>query len=215
LTAEAARPPTPLVIWALAGAILLSYGAFVVQPTAQQNAIDYALAVIPARFDPESPERYAAWHDAAAALFGHAFLHVAWWHAGLNAFFFFLLGRLPALKLGWWRFLIVFFSGAVLGGILFVALNWNDDRAAIGASGAVCGVFSAYFLSLRPTWRQSLADPRVRNAYGVIFFLNVVLMGIAAESGVFPIAWEGHLGGFIGGAIAYVALAPRPHGPWG
>lgn len=215
MTVESARLPTPIVIWALAGAILLSYAAFVMQPAAQQNAIDYALAVIPARFDPASPERYAAWHDAVAALFGHAFLHVAWWHAGLNAFFFFLLGRLPALKLGWWRFIVVFFSGAVLGGILFVALNWNDDAAAIGASGAVCGVFSAYFLAVRPTWRQSLADPRVRNAFGMIFFLNVVLMGIAAETGFFPIAWEGHLGGFIGGAVAYIALAPKAQGPWG
>jgi membrane associated rhomboid family serine protease len=214
LAAEAARMPTPFIIWALVGAIVFSYAAFVLSSREQQDAIDHAFALIPERFNPESPQRFVNWIDAAAPLFGHTFLHVAWWHAGLNAFFFFLLGRLPALRLGAWRFLIVFFAGALLGGLAFVALNWNGDVPAIGASGALCGVFSAYFLALRPTWRQAIADPRIRNAFGSLFFLNVVLMGVLSEIGVFPIAWEGHLGGFVGGALAYIALAPRYRGPW-
>lgn len=214
MAAEAARMPTPFIIWALAGAIVLTYAAFSFASPEQQNAIDYAFALIPERFNAESPERFTHWYDAAAPLFGHAFLHLAWWHAGLNAFFFFLLGRLPALRLGWWRFLIVFFAGSVLGGVAYVLLNWTSEAGAVGASGAVCGVFSAYFLALGPTWVQSLRDPRVRNALGSIFFLNVVVMGVVSELGWFPIAWEGHFGGFIGGALAYIALAPRYRGPW-
>jgi membrane associated rhomboid family serine protease len=214
LAAEAARLPTPFIIWAIAGAIVLSYVAFLISSPEQQQAIDYAFALIPQRFNPDSAEHYVNAFDAAAPLFGHAFLHLAWWHAGLNAFFFFLLGRLPALRLGWWRFLVVFFAGAVLGGVAFIALNWGKDDVAIGASGAVCGVFSAYFLALRPTWRQAIADPQIRNAFGSLFFLNVVLMGVVSELGWFPIAWEGHLGGFVGGALAYIALAPRYSGPW-
>lgn len=214
MAVEAARLPTPFIIWALVGAIVLSYGGFMLLSPAQQEMLDYAFALIPSRFNPASPDHFVNWGEAAGPLVGHAFLHLAWWHAGLNAFFFFLLGRLPALRLGWWRFLIVFFAGAVMGGAAFVALNWNSDAGAVGASGAVCGVFSAYFLSLRPTWRQSLADPRIRNSFTSIFLLNVVLMGIVSELGWFPIAWEGHLGGFVGGAIAYIALAPRYSGPW-
>jgi membrane associated rhomboid family serine protease len=214
LAAEAVRLPTPFIIWALAGAIVLAFIAAQFMTPLEQFRLELAFALIPERFNPASPDRYATWYEAAAPFFGHTFLHLAWWHAGLNAFFFFLLGRLPALRLGWWRFLIVFFAGAVLGGVAYVALNWNSDIAAIGASGAVCGVFSAYFLALRRTWLQSLADPRIRNALGSIFFLNVVLMGVAAELGWLPIAWEGHLGGFIGGALAYAALAPRYRGPW-
>jgi membrane associated rhomboid family serine protease len=215
LAAEAARLPTPFIIWALVGAIVLAYAAFVFASPAEQQAIDYAFALIPERFDPDSPARFDRWYEGAGPLVGHTFLHLAWWHAGLNAFFLFLLGRLPALRLGWWRFLIVFFAGAVVGAIAFVLLNWGRADAAIGASAAVCGVFSAYFLALRRSWLQALADPRIRNAYGMIFFLNVVVMGAVAELGWFPIAWEGHLGGFIGGALAYIALAPRYRGPWG
>lgn len=215
MAAEAVRLPTPFIIWVLAGAIVLAYGAFFFASPAEQTAIEYAFALIPERFNPDSSDRFAHWYEGVAPPFSHAFLHLAWWHAGLNAFFFFLLGRLPALRLGWQRFLIVFFAGAVLGGAAYVALNWNSDIAAVGASGAVCGVFSAYFLSIRPTWLQSLADPNIRGPLGMIFFLNVVLMGVVSELGWFPIAWEGHLGGFVGGALAYIALAPRYRGPWG
>ncbi len=209
------RPPTPWIVWLLAAAMVLTYGAFVLTPLPQQNAIDAAFAVIPSRFNPENPARFTHWYEAAVPLFGHAFLHLAWWHAAINAFFFFMLGRQPAMKLGWWRFLTVFFSGAVLGGIAFVVLNWNSDQAAIGASGGVCGVFSAYFMSVGRSWRDAFTDPRLRGPLVMIFFLNVVLMGVAAEAGVFPIAWEGHLGGFVGGAFAYAILAPKPRGPWG
>jgi membrane associated rhomboid family serine protease len=211
---EAARTPTPFIVWAIVGAIMLAFAAFQLCTPAQQDAIGYAFALIPERFNPASPDHFVNWYEAFGPLFGHAFLHLGWWHAGLNAFFFFLLGRLPALRLGWWRFLIVYFAGAVLGGVAFVALNWNGDMPAVGASGAVCGVFSAYFLSLRPTWRQAIADPQIRNAFGPVFFLNVVVMGVVSTLGWFPIAWEGHLGGFVGGALAYILLAPRYSGPW-
>lgn len=212
---EAARPPTPFIIWLLVAAIVAAYVAFMFATPAQQNAMDYAFALIPERFHADSPDRFVNWYEGLGPLFGHVFLHVAWWHAGLNAFFFYGLGRLPALRLGWWRFLIVFFAGAVLGAIAFIAINWNTEDVAVGASGAVCGVFSAYFLALRRTWREAIADRRIRDAYGMIFFLNVVLMGALSEFGLFPIAWEGHLGGFVGGALAYIALAPKPRGPWG
>lgn len=214
MAAAAARMPTPFIIWVLAAAIVLTYAAFWFASPEQQQAIDYAFALIPERFNQQSPYHFANSYEAAGPLFGHAFLHLAWWHAGLNAFFFFLLGRLPALRLGWWRFLILFFTSSVLGALAFIALNWNADVEAVGASGGVCGVFSAYYLSARPTWREAMAEPSIRNSFGMIFFLNVVVMGVLSEIGVFPIAWEGHLGGFVGGALAYIALAPRYRGPW-
>ncbi len=199
----------PPVVWALVGSIALGFIVFALAPRELQNAIDYAFALIPARFHSDGALRFQHWYEPAGPIFGHAFLHVAWWHAALNAFFLFLTARLPAMRLGAWRFLVLFFASAAGGALAFLALNWNSQDFAIGASGAVCGVFIAYFLALRPTWVQALAEPAIRNQLGAIFFLNVVLMGVAAESGFLPIAWEAHLGGFIGGAIAYVALAPR------
>ena len=206
----------PIMLWLLVVAIVGSHLAFTLAPPGVQDSIDFAFALIPARFHGENPLAFQHWYEAAGPIFGHAFLHVAWWHAGLNALFFFMLGRLPAQVLGPWRFLALFLVSAAGGALAFLALNWNGDDLAVGASGAVCGVFSAYFLALRPSWTQALADPRIRGQFGMIFFVNVVLMGAAAELGVFPVAWEAHLGGFVGGALAYVALAPRRvAGPWG
>lgn len=211
----ALRPRTPLVVWAMPAAIVLSYAVYTFAPRETQIAAEYAFALIPERFNADSRFAFERWYEAGGPLFGHAFLHLAWWHAGLNAFFLFASSRLPALRLGAWRFLAVFFASVVGGALAFIALNWNASDIAIGASGGVCGMFSAHFLAVRPTWRQSLADPRLRNPLGMLIFINVVLMGVAAEAGVFPIAWEGHLGGFVGGALAYMALAPKPGGPWG
>jgi membrane associated rhomboid family serine protease len=71
-------------------------------------------------------------------------------------------------------------------------------------------MLTAFFFSTRRTWREALADPQVRGPLGGLFFVNVVLMGVASEAGFFPIAWEGHLGGFVGGGVAYALLQPRP-----
>lgn len=207
--AEDRRPPIPWIVALLTASIVLTYVAFVLAPTDLQNQIDYAFAIIPERFDPASPDHFGNWLEAVGPTFGHTFLHAAWWHAGLNAFFLFATGRFAALRLGWWRFLLIYLAAALGGTIAFVALNWNEPNIAIGASDAVCGVFMAYFLAVRPDWRQSLAIPIVRNQLGMIFLLNVVLMGVLAEFNIFPIAWEGHLGGFVGGFIAYVLLQPR------
>jgi membrane associated rhomboid family serine protease len=215
-SSEPTRPRAPLVVWALVAAIIGGYAAYVFAPAAAKESADLALALIPVRFHADSPLPFAHWYEAAGPIVGHAFLHAGWWHAGLNAFFFFLLARIPARRLGALRFLILFFVSAASGALAFLALNWNSEDFAVGASGAVCGVFSAYYMSLAPHWRQALAHPGIRKQFATIFFVNVVLMGVAAETGLFPIAWEAHLGGFIGGALAYIALAPRrAGGPWG
>ena len=216
MTDTASGLRAPIMLWLLVVAIVGCHLAFTLAPRGVQDSVDLAFALIPARFHGDNPLAFQHWYEAAGPIFGHAFLHVAWWHAGLNALFFFMLGRLPAQVLGPWRFLALFLVSAAGGALAFLALNWNGDDLAVGASGAVCGVFSAYFLALRPSWTQALTDPRIRGQFGMIFFVNVVLMGAAAELGVFPVAWEAHLGGFVGGALAYIALAPRRvAGPWG
>lgn len=216
--AEPPRLPVAPVVWAIVAAIVICFFGLQVAPQAAQQAIIGAFALIPERFDPARPDHFTRWYEYLGPLFGHAFVHFEWWHAGANAFFFFVMARLPALRMGWWRFLTLFFVSAACSAILYVALNWGADRIAIGASGAVCGVFVAYFFSARRTWREALADPAVRGPLGVIVFVNVVVMGVLAKLNLAPIAWEAHLGGFIGGALSYIALErpiPTRSGPWG
>jgi len=209
------RLKTPWIVWLIVGAIAAAYVAYMFAPRDAQNAADFMFALIPERFHQESVYRFHAWYEPLGPIFGHALLHVAWWHAAVNGFFLFVTARYPATVLGSWRFLALVLIATAGSAIAFLAINWNDQAIAVGASGALCGVFSAYFLSARRTWMESLRDPQVRNQFAVIFILNVVVMGALSELGVFPIAWEGHLGGFVGGALGWILLAPKPRmGPW-
>lgn len=211
---EEPRPQTPPVVWLLTGSIVAAYVAFLVAPATAQRAVDLSFALIPERFHADSPHRFAHWWEMLGPLLGHSFLHLGWWHVALNAFFLFGASRWPALRLGAARYLLVYAASVLGGALLFLALNWNEEAAAVGASGGVCGMLTAFFFSMRATWRDALADPRVRGPLGGLVFVNVVLMGIISELGLFPIAWEGHLGGFIGGGVAYALLQPRAHAVW-
>lgn len=206
----------PPVLLALMAAIV---GAFLLVSFAsvdQQNAIFYALALIPARFDATSAYHFAAWYDALGPLFGHVFLHAGLLHIGMNMLVLLQVGPWVADRLGPSRFLTLFFLSALGGALAYILINAHSEMPAVGASGAICGVFGAYFLSVRRSWREALADPAVRNAIGTFLFINVFLAGIASATGFLPIAWEAHLGGFVAGGAAYLALGPRvPRGPWG
>ncbi len=171
--------------------------------------MDYTFALIPQRFHPDSEYRFEHWYEALGPVFGHAFLHLGWFHLAVNTFFLFGASRLPALRLGTVRYLVIYFSSVAVGALAFIALNWNSLESAVGASGGVCGMITAFFLASRPTWREAMADPQVRGPLAVLFALNVVVFGVLSETGIMAIAWEAHLGGFIGGGVAYALLQPR------
>lgn len=212
---EWTRPKTPAVVIGLIASFFLAYLGFVLAPDDVKNFIYFSFSVIPARFDPSSPWAFSAWYEVAGPLLGHVFLHGGWLHLGMNALVLFQAGPLVARRMGAERFLLLFFLSAIGGALAFILINPGAETPAVGASGAICGVFAAYFLSVRPSVRAALRDPMVRR--GVFWFLaiNVALAALARQSGVLLIAWEAHLGGFLAGGVAFVLLAPRLRsGPW-
>lgn len=205
----------PWIVWALAAAMAASFlltGQY--DPDRHQDIFNL-LAIVPALFDPAQPDHYANWLDALVPLFGHPFAHYGWLHIIINLMAYAQAAPFLAGRLGVVRFLGLFIVSTLGGALAFIALDLHADTAAVGASGAICGLFGAYFLAVRPTPRAALADPIVRNA--IISFLggNVVLMGILAAMHILPIAWQAHLGGFVAGGLFYLAFGPklRP-GPW-
>ncbi len=207
------RPPTPLIVWLVTGSIVAAFIAYSLASAPQRFLADYSFALIPQRFHADSEYHFQNWWEALGPIFGHAYLHLGWFHLGINAVFLAGASRLPALRLGTLRYLGVLLASVLMDALVFLALNWNSGESAVGASGAVCGMITAFFFSLRPTWREALEDRQIRGQLGVLFLINVVLFGVLSETGVFPIAWEGHLGGFIGGGVAYALLQRRPLQP--
>ena len=201
---------TPVVA-AVAGLCVVVFLLTMGLSASQSEALLFQYGLTPVRFDPNAPEHFASWTDAVAALFGHAFLHAGFFHLFMNMLAFVQAGPFVEQRLGSPRFAALYVASILGGAVGYILINPHSTAPAIGASGAICGVFGAYFLAVRPTPRAALSDPQVRNAMLSFLAVNVVLMALLR----LPIAWEAHLGGFVVGALAYPLLAPRvPAGPW-
>jgi membrane associated rhomboid family serine protease len=105
----------------------------------------------------------------------------------------------PALErqLGWQRYLAVYLASAIGGSVSFYLLT-GPGAQAVGASGAIFGLFGAWFVVAR---RLGL------DARGVVFLIVINL----ALSFVIPfIAWQAHVGGLVTGAVLTAAYAYAP-----
>jgi membrane associated rhomboid family serine protease len=178
----------------------------------EQPALFDQFAIVPARFDFGAAGAYQSVTAAALPVFGHVFFHYGLFHLAMNAMAYVQVAPYLSARLGDVRFFAIFFISGIGGALAFILINQHSDTGAVGASGAICGLFGAYFLAVRPTPQAAFADPQVRNAMFSFLAINVVLMAFLP----LPIAWEAHLGGFVAGALAYLAMAPRrATGPWG
>lgn len=209
----------PATLW-LAASFVAAHVAFQFAPADLKNWIYYSFAIYPVRYA-GGPDGFTHWYEALGPLFGHVFLHGGrhqdgWLHLAMNTLVFVQGAPMVEQRLGPLRFVALFFISAAAGAVLYIAFNEGSTTSGVGASGAVCGVFAAYFLSITRDWRQALTIPQVRNGMIVFLVVNVGLAAVARMTGFLPIAWEAHLGGFIAGAIAYPLLAPkRVASPWG
>lgn len=203
----------PFTVLALMAAfVAVQLYAMTLSPVAL-NDVFARYALIPVRLDPDGPFPFPNRGDGYVTLVSHAFLHGGFVHLGMNALALLQAGPFVNHRLGASRFMALFFLSGLGGAAAYIAINPASAAPMVGASGAICGVFGAYFLAVRPSPRAAMADPQVRNAIVMFLGINVVLMALLP----LPIAWEAHLGGFIAGALAYLALAPRRRvaGPWG
>ena len=200
----------PKAVTGLVAAIVLAHtGRYLVSRDAQAALIN-TVAVIPA-------------HGLTfASMFGHVFVHGGWIHLAFNMFLILQTGELVASRFGRdlagaGRFLTLFFASGAAGAAMYIALNPGSQGPAIGASGAACGLFSAYLMALAPDWRTAIRSPQILQMGFYFLAVNVGVAMLARSSGVLPIAWEAHLGGFIAGLVLYPLLAPKRAvvSPWG
>jgi membrane associated rhomboid family serine protease len=132
-------------------------------------------------------------HEPGFAGFGPA-------HIIFNMWALLLVG--PGLEglLGRLRFLAVYLLSALGGSVLFYVLV-PPDQPALGASGAVFGLFGAWFV----VSRRMQVDSR---AIVILIVLNLAISFVVPN-----IAWQDHVGGLLTGGLltaAYV-YAPRQH----
>lgn len=105
----------------------------------------------------------------------------------------------PALErlLGHGRFLVVYLLSALGGSVLFY-LFAPAYAQALGASGAIFGLFGAWFVVAR----------RLRLDSRAIIFLIVI--NLALTFTIPQIAWQAHVGGLVTGGLLTAAYAYAP-----
>jgi membrane associated rhomboid family serine protease len=155
----------------------------------------FALANL-VRFEPGAPlvgVQVGEWYRTLTA----AFLHQQIWHIGLNMFALWILGSMLEPVLGRWRFIALYVLSA-LGGSVVSLLGLPPGGIAIGASGAVFGLFGALFVVARRFGRDVTS---------VVFILAI---NAVISFTVPTIDWRAHLGGLITGALVAFAFAHAP-----
>lgn len=136
------------------------------------------------------------------------FLHGSITHILCNMISLYSLGEGIESLYGTIRFLIIYFVSGILGGLAYVFLSpitGNPLVGCVGASGAIFGLFGAEgFLMLKERIKPCLLvrpSHQMVTSWFSLLALNLFIGFINTG-----IAWEGHLGGLIGGFVCGAVL---------
>lgn len=179
----------PYVTWTLIALNVVVYlvtglgpGANLVNNTGTKLFSDWAMVPLSVGYQ----------HDYAR-LITSAFLHNGPLHILLNMWALYILG--PALErvLGWWRFLAVYTLSA-LGGSVAILVFGNLVQPVVGASGAIFGLFAAALVLSRIVGFDTRS---------LLITLGINLVFTFSVPGISKL---GHIGGFVLGGLATLAL---------
>jgi membrane associated rhomboid family serine protease len=211
----------PWSVMALIAVLAVIHAALQFGGQSWQSESMFLFALIPARFtDPGFPmiEGSEYW-----SLLTYGFLHGDWMHLLFNSLWLLVFGTPVARYLGALRFFTLCLIAAVTGALASLALHWGEVVFVVGASGAVSGLLAAaipimYGIKVPGGARPLSPGELLRSRNALIFmaiWLAITLVSGASgwtgnsfveESGI---AWEAHLGGFIGGLLGFYLLARR------
>ena len=129
-----------------------------------------------------------------------AFLHAGFFHILLNMFALAQLGPVLEAALGRLRFAALYLLSA-LGGSVLAYLLAPQYSLSVGASGAIFGLFGAYYVVVRHLGGET-------RSIVMLLAINLVI------TFTIPIIdWRAHLGGLVTGAVIAAAFAYAPRGP--
>ncbi len=135
-------------------------------------------------------------------LLSSAFLHAGGLHILFNMVALYFLGPSIEREVGAASFAGLYLASALLGSSAYVLMAGN--RPAVGASGAVFGLFGAWLLS---AWKRRHTPVGRANLQSIGAILAINLLLPLARPGI---AWEAHLGGLVAGiviAFAWTSVA--------
>ena len=126
-----------------------------------------------------------------------AFLHANVLHILFNMYALLLVGPTLEAALGRLRFVALYFLSA-LGGSTLAYLLMPANGAAVGASGAIFGLFGALLIVTRRVGSDSS---------GILGLIAINLVLTFTFSGI---SWQAHVGGLVTGVVIAAAYAYAP-----
>jgi membrane associated rhomboid family serine protease len=137
-------------------------------------------------------------------LFTAMFLHAGLLHVALNAYFFWLFGRMVEASFGRTWMVLIYVVAGFLASVASYAFG-PATTLAVGASGAISGVFGA-FIAYNYRRRQ-----HAMNAANLRLALTVIVLNAVIAIGYTSIDWRAHVGGLVAGfALGYLADSSGP-----
>jgi membrane associated rhomboid family serine protease len=130
-----------------------------------------------------------------------ALVHFGALHLAMNLYGHYALGPLVERMFGSVRFLVLYVLSALGGGVAAALLS-PPAAATAGSSGALCGMiggFAAFVALNRRHLGRYLFETCKR------WFSNTIVL-LVLFSLLPGVSWQGHLGGFVAGAVAGVLL---------
>ncbi len=136
--------------------------------------------------------------DQYYRLITSAFLHVSLLHLASNMLALFIIGPLLERLLGRWRFALIYLL-AGLGGSAAVYAWGQVSTPEVGASGAVFGLFAAALVLVRKLGLDAQ------------WLIGIIVLNFVFTFSIHNISKLAHIGGFVAGALATLAIAGLPH----
>jgi membrane associated rhomboid family serine protease len=179
--------------------VLIGINVLVFIAQQASRSFENHLILIGNAFDPATGQQIGVADGEYYRLLTAAFMHGSILHIAFNMYALYLFGPPLEATLGRARFLALYLISALGGSAASYAFN-APNQASLGASGAVFGLFGAFFMVNRKFGRDNSG--------------LLVLVGINLALAFLPntnIDWRAHLGGLVSGGLAAVALiyAPR------
>jgi membrane associated rhomboid family serine protease len=192
------------------------------------DPIRYALGLLPPADLP------GGWGAQIWTFVTYALFHASWVHLGVNAVWLLPFGSAVARRFGALRFLLFFAATAATGALAHLFAYGGHHAPVIGASAAISGTMAAAMrfafqsgglMTFRRLGREpdfhvpALPLSRVLREPTVLIFLFVwfginALFGLIALPGVGEgeaVAWQAHMGGFLGGLLLFSWFDPDAH----
>jgi membrane associated rhomboid family serine protease len=127
------------------------------------------------------------------------FLHAGLIHILFNMWALVVLGSFFERIVGWKKFLVIYLIAGLAGNVAGFLLS-PSLQLMVGASTAIYGIFGAFFMYAYRHRTDFVANQMMRQIGFLIVISLVITFSIPGLS------WQGHVGGLLGGIVAYEAL---------